>query len=540
MEKNKFLYLLLIASFSGILLGISWPPQQFTFLIFFSFIPFLYIVDELNNDSVKHSNFKLFILSLIAFLIWNSITLWWLSKATFAGAASALFGNALLMTIPILLYQQIKKHVASKVGYIALITFWLSFEYIQLNWDLAWPWLNLGNVFAMQPSWIQWFEYTGVLGGTLWIWLINISLYRLITYLFQYNKGVISSIKLYNRILFLFLVLVIPISISYLINPEKGVELKLNAVIVQPNIDPYKDKFREGAFENQLKTLIHLSDSLTDSNTIIIVWPETAISISLDESNINSEPSIQSIRQFLRKHPQAKIISGLDSYHFFEEKEELTSTARKFENRFYDSYNSAIMLDTSIKFDLYHKSKLVPGVEKMPYPKIFGFLEKLTINLGGTSGSLGEQKEASVFKVNDSLTIAPIICYESVFGEYLGNFVNKGADLMVIMTNDGWWGTSNGYKQHVNYAVLRAIELRKFIVRAANTGISCFIDPSGQIIQQTPFWVSTSSKHKLQITKQQTFYAKNGDFIGRIGLFASFIFIFLLISKKISGKISKK
>ena len=198
------------------------------------------------------------------------------------------------------------------------------------------------------------------------------------------------------------------------------------------------------------------------------------------------------------------------------------------------------MLDTSIKFDLYHKSKLVPGVEKMPYPKIFGFLEKLTINLGGTSGSLGEQKEASVFKVNDSLTIAPIICYESVFGEYLGNFVNKGADLMVIMTNDGWWGTSNGYKQHVNYAVLRAIELRKFIVRAANTGISCFIDPSGQIIQQTPFWVSTSSKHKLQITKQQTFYAKNGDFIGRIGLFASVIFIFLLISKKISGKISKK
>jgi apolipoprotein N-acyltransferase len=279
---------------------------------------------------------------------------------------------------------------------------------------------------------------------------------------------------------------------------------------------------------------------LVDSNTILIAWPETAISIELDENTLNSEAVIQYIRQFLMKHPKVKIVSGMESFRYFEKDEKLTVTARKFEDKYYDSYNSAIMIDTSNSLEIYHKSILVPGVEKMPYPKLFRFLEKLTINLGGANGSLGSQKEASVFKFNDSIIFAPVICYESVFGDYLGDYVEKGANVMVIITNDGWWGTSIGYKQHLNYTVLRAIELRKFIIRSANTGISCFVDPSGRIIQPTAFWVHTAIKHDIQINNRNTFYAKNGDYLARIGVFAAFIFVLIWIPKIISEKFFKK
>jgi len=539
MGKSRFLYLILLAVLSGMLLGISWPPNHVTFIIFFAFIPLLFIVDELNKEGVKHSNIKLFILALIAFLTWNMLALWWIYKSTMVGAITALFGNAILMTLPILLYHQIKKHVASKAAYIALITFWISFEYLQLNWDLAWPWLNLGNIFSIKPAWIQWYEYTGIFGGTLWILLMNISLYSLIIYLLQFNKGVISSIKLYNRLSFFLLTLFIPLIISFLIHPDIANEINKNVVIVQPNIDPYHEKFLDGSFEVQIKKLINLSDSLTDSNTLLIVWPETAISAPIDEKNINNEPAIKYIRQFLKKHPQCRIVSGLDSYRFFEKNEKLSSTARKYEDLFYDSYNSSIILDTSINFQIYHKSKLVPGVEKMPYPKIFGFLNKLTIDLGGTSGSLGIQKEASVFKINESITIAPVICYESVFGDYLGDFVEKGANVIAIMTNDGWWGRTPGYQQHFSYATLRAIELRKFAIRSANTGISCFIEPSGKIMNQTTFWIPATIKHKLQINNRITFYAHYGDYIGKIGTFAALLFVLIWISNMISEKRSR-
>jgi apolipoprotein N-acyltransferase len=536
MVKSRFLYLLLMAVLSGILLGLSWPPNQLTFVIFFAFLPLLFIVDELNKDGVKHSNFKLFLLSLTTFLVWNFLSLWWISKATLVGGIAEIIGNSILMTIPILLYHQIKKHISSKASYIALITFWISYEYIQFNWDLAWPWINLGNIFAIRPGWIQWYEYTGVLGGTLWILLINVAIYSLVTYLFRFNKGVISSIKLYNRLGFFLFTLIVPFTFSFIITPDKGTELHQNAVIVQPNIDPYHEKFQNGLFEEQIKKLVHLSDSLADSNTSMIVWPETAISASMDENNINDQPAILYIRDFLKKHPGAKIVSGMDSYRFFEKNEKITATARKYEDLFYDAYNSAIVLDTSRKFEIYHKSKLVPGVEKMPYPQVFSFLGKLAIDLGGTSGSLGIQKEASVFRINDSVITAPVICYESVFGDYLGDYVQKGANVITIMTNDGWWGNTKGYRQHYFYATLRAIELRRFIIRSANTGISCFIEPSGRILNPTSFWVPATLKQNIQINNRITFYARNGDYIGKIGAFTAILFILIWIPGLISEK----
>jgi apolipoprotein N-acyltransferase len=161
----------------------------------------------------------------------------------------------------------------------------------------------------------------------------------------------------------------------------------------------------------------------------------------------------------------------------------------------------------------------------MPYPSLFSFLETLIIDLGGTSGSLGSQDSADIFTLNDGVVAAPIICYESIFGDYVNDFVEKGANVITIITNDGWWHDSPGYKQHLHYAVLRAIETRRFVARSANTGVSAFISPTGKILQQTKFWVPDVLKSDIYINNQKTFYTLYGDYIGIMAKYLSFIFL---------------
>ncbi|MBL7922865.1 MAG: apolipoprotein N-acyltransferase, partial [Bacteroidia bacterium] len=136
------------------------------------------------------------------------------------------------------------------------------------------------------------------------------------------------------------------------------------------------------------------------------------------------------------------------------------------------------------------------------------------IDLGGTTGSLGVQEWPTVFS-GDSVMAAPVICYESVYGDYVGEYVRRGANLICIMTNDGWWSDTPGYRQHCQYARLRAIEHRRSIARSANTGTSCFIDQKGQISQATSWWVPAAIKQVLNYNNTLSFYSRHGDLLGK-------------------------
>lgn len=144
----------------------------------------------------------------------------------------------------------------------------------------------------------------------------------------------------------------------------------------------------------------------------------------------------------------------------------------------------------------------------MPFPTLLKPLESLAINLGGTMGSIGTQEERSVF--NDSLNkvcIAPIICYESIYADYVTEFIRLGANLIFIITNDGWWQDTPGYIQHLNFARLRAIENRRQIARSANTGTSCFIDEFGNIEQATPWWKEALISKNMSKNLELTFFS---------------------------------
>ena len=168
---------ILLSLLSGLLFFLAWPMVNITVVIFFAFIPLL-ILEQQN-----YSKLKFFGLIYFALFTWNISTTWWIWNASMVGAWLAIFVNSLLMSIPLMGFRYMKNRFGSLIGYTSFIIFWMSFEYLHLqDWGLSWPWLTLGNVFAGRINWIQWYEYTGTSGGTLWVLLVNVMLFQLIRF----------------------------------------------------------------------------------------------------------------------------------------------------------------------------------------------------------------------------------------------------------------------------------------------------------------------------------------------------------------------
>ena len=527
-----------IALAGSILLWAAWPTSPLTLLIFIAWIPLLWIEDHVSNWK------KLFGLTYLHMLFWNIATTWWVWNASPAGAMGAFIANSLVMCVPWLLFYFTKKQFGRWIGYSSLIVFWLTFEYIHHNWELSWPWLTLGNSFATHPEWVQWYEYSGSTGGSLWVLLVNIIAYAIFS---EYRHN--GKTKAYYITLAAWIaVLAIPILISGIMisSEKKNIATALstatkNVVIVQPNIDPYTEKFT-GSIESQIQKLVILSEQQIDKNTTLVVWPETAIPAQVWEDEIKENFFYSPIWSFLNRHPLISLVTGIDSYkNYGQNKKDAPKTAR-FEptaQSYYDAFNTAAFFDADTTIQLYHKAKLVPGVETLP--SFLSFMGKWFEDFGGISGTLGRDSERKVFVSRDNhFKAAPIICYESIYSDYITEYIRKGANILTIITNDGWWGNTQGYKQHMNYGRLRAIETRKWVARSANTGISCFIDPLGNVINPQPWDTAASIKLAVPVDDRQTFFVKHGDLLSRATTVVSILLLVLNIFFWIKEKIKKK
>ncbi len=514
---------LMLALISGILFWISWPVNGLPVFIFLAFVPLLIIEDRVSGG------WKFFFLVYLAILIWNVLTTWWVYNST-PVALVAFSANALLQSTSFIAYRLTKKYTNQWTAVLAFPCYWIAFEYVHLSWELSWPWLTLGNVFATFPGLIQWYEYTGVLGGSLWILVVNLSFFLF------YKSNFRKASSTWPSLFFL-----IPIIISLLIgfgNSEEGE--KVEVAVIQPNIDPYTQKFEDSEnfipFEDQLKTFFILSDSVISEKTRFLLWPETAIDDQIEENQIAANEYIGKIRQYLEDKPNLLLITGLTTFTRYGDQAK-TSSARYYEGfGYYDVFNTAFSYQEGQDPMLYHKSKLVPGVEIMPYKDYLFFLGSLAIDLGGTSGGFGSQKERTVLRHSNGLGLAPSICYESIYGDFMSKYIRNGANAIGIITNDAWWGDTPGYKQHMAYASLRAIELRKSIIRSANTGISGFIDTNGRVISRSDYWVRTAMRQEVYFNDVLTFYAKHGDYLGRIAAFLALAFLFSAITRLITRK----
>jgi apolipoprotein N-acyltransferase len=414
-------------------------------------------------------------------------------------------------------------------GYAALITYWTAFEYLHLNWDLNWPWLNLGNGFASYYKWVQWYEYTGTFGGTLWILVGNILFFELLKKFTskhskvkaEAQKSFILSSK-FNALCSLCVLSLLWVFLPILLSLWRYTTYKeekhpVNFVVVQPNLDPYTEQYSI-APSVVVGHIMQLARPKLDSATNFLITPESAIQEQMWENDLSSFNSIRLLYSVINQYPDLNILVGGSTFYQFPPGEPLPRTARKFTDsqNHYNAYNAAIMLNARDSLQLYHKSKLTPGVEILPSFFGFNWLEKFAIDLGGTVGSLGTDSVRKVYSTVNTVKVSPAICYESIFGEFFGQFVKNGAQIMIIITNDGWWGNTPGHRQHFSFAHLRAIETRRGIARSANTGISGFIDQRGDAHEQTRYWEPAVIKGTLNANQKITFYVQHGDYLARL------------------------
>jgi apolipoprotein N-acyltransferase len=522
----------LLSFTAGLLASIAWISISTGLPIILSFTIFIYLYYSIAESKRHHST--IFSVTLLGFFVFNIISFSWLHKASIPGAILAIMINSFMMSLVFWLSLLVQRRTSRLTGFITLVAIWLVYEHLTMVVPYFSPWLNPGNVFGHSPQFIQWYEYTGAPGGSLWI--ITISTLTAISIKTVQERG--KAFNIYT--VFASILFIAPLTYSiyrYKTYENRGIESEV--VIVQPNIDPFTEKFGSISFINQLTKMTIMAAEVITPETDWILLPETAVDDPFYERDIDSNRYYNHLNTFLADYPGTSIIVGATTIQTFKKRPSYFGNAAYIPDDsevWHEIYNSAISVNPAEKPVFYHKSKLVPGIEQrvafLPEK-----LEKLIPQLGGTMSGFGTQKNREVFENPNSQTvIAPIICYESVFGSFVNEFVHKGAEVLFIITNDGWWKNSAGYNQHLGFASIRAIENRRFVARAANTGISCVIDQKGEIVERADWWSETTLIAKVLKSSDLTYYAVHGDFIYR---YADIFSIFILTLSFIAIPIKK-
>ncbi|HER07400.1 MAG TPA: apolipoprotein N-acyltransferase [Bacteroides sp.] len=521
----KSLNRLMLALLSVLLLSIPFYRWGSGLILMAAFVPLLFIEDAVLRDKQEGRKGRLVWYCIIVFALFNILTTYWVKHAAWVGIIAAVIVNTTYMTLTFWLFHVTRRRLGNRLGYASLVVYWITFEFLYLRAQISFPWLLLGNAFSNDVMLIQWYEVTGVLGGTLWVLLMNIAIFRTIKKLRE-TRSLRATRPAISWVVGLFLVPALISLVRFMTYEEEPDPREI--VIVQPNIDPYM-KFIEMPQSEQTEHLIRIADSLTTPRTDYIVGPETFINNGLWENQVEMNSEVRAIREFLSRYPRARMVLGATTYRLYTDPSEYTPTSRPIQEGMYrfDSFNSALQLDSTGEIPIYHKSRLVVGVEHMPYARYLGFLEDLTVQLGGAFRSHGTQKFRETFVSHrDGTRVAPVICWESIFGEYVTDYVSDaGAHYLFVVTNDGWWKETPGHRQHNSFARLRAIETRRSIARSANTGISCFINQRGQETARLGWWKRSGLRGTLNRNDHITFYVKYGDYIGRAGLFMTVILL---------------
>lgn len=529
---------------SAVLLSLPFLVDHLGFLALFGMVPLFLIEDLCDKHQIKWATFYYYAL----FVIWNTITTYWVGYATLPGGIAAVLLNSLQMSFVFWLYRVFKRGLlknnerakGSFIPYLFFIVTWLGWEHYYFDAEVSWPWLVLGNAFAGSIRSIQWYEFTGVLGGSLWILLSNVLLYRIISKEVLRDRSAVEDkyrrrgrYSLYG---FYSALIILPFILSFIMfhnyqEKENPVEIS----VLQPNIEPYQDKFNFLTRNQQDDILFRLAEEAVTPNTSFIIGPET-FTWHVDEDNPHAHTTVRRMKEFVDGNKNVNFIVGLISLKRFYTRNAPTLTAKKGGGFWYDTYNASMLMDSTGRCDFFHKSKLVVLTEFIPYPKLLAPINKLAIELGGATGSYGTQPEVTIFTANNGVKIGTAICYESVYGDYYRDYILKGAQVMSVVTNDGWWSNTPGYKQHLRYSSLRAIETRRSIARSANTGISAFINQRGERVAELGWWEEGYLRGTLNLNDELTFYVRNGDYIGRISTFMftllALMFFTILVTRK--------
>jgi apolipoprotein N-acyltransferase len=521
MSRRNFV----LACFAGVLLGLSFPlpggwasTVPLNYLACVAFVPFLFVLERLNSywQSIRYA--------YLTFFVFNAVTLYWVGGFTHGhdiylmlSGAALVVAHPLFFLVPTFAYLFVKKHLGAGAALFSLPFVWVGFEWLHSLGQIGFPWLTLGNSQVYALDRIQFISFTGVYGISFWILALNVIIY------FVYLKFARSEWKLISRQslfagLALLVLLIIPEIHGRLVlssNDPSSSAADVRVGMIQPNTDPWKKW--EIDPEEQLESYLQMTKGLVAGSPQLVIWPETAISF----------------RILLSRHFAwyKRLKNSIDSLGFalltgypetvFYPAESAPDGSRLVEGTktYYDDFNAIMLLQPRVdSVQKYSKMKLVPFAERVPYAEKLSFLvDAVKWNVGISGWGIGKDTTVFSLKTEDSeVKFSAMVCYESIYPDLVSAFVGKGAQFLVVTTNDSWWGNTSGAYQHLHYAMLRAIENHRAIARCANGGISCFIDPYGRISEAKDLYTQATLVGDLQLSEVQTFYSRQGDVFAKI------------------------
>lgn len=444
-------------------------------------------------------------------LVTNSLLLYWITWATLPGVLGAILALSLYTAFLFLFYSWMQKIFREK----SLIFFpflWVMMEYGRSLLDIGFPWLNLSYTQTYFLPLIQYASYTGNYGISFWIVWINVLFYVGIKN-FAYPKRVLIYLSV---IALLFL---LPYLHGQKVLSQAELDDKISIAMVQGNI-PQDVKWDYDMLDYNFEVFVDLTKKIPEKVDLIL-WPETAA-----PCYIKSEPKYFSLVKSLADTLQTPVLLGTNDYLMTDEGKYLY-----FNSAFYfkPQDNSAPEQGNPV---VYNKIHLVPFSEWVPYPKLLGWLYKIKFGLSDYTPG----KDYVLFE-NPEGKFATLICFEAVFPDLVRKFVLKGADFLVNITNDGWFGKTSGPYQHAQINVFRSIENRRSIARCANTGVSMFVDPYGRIKSKTKIYVQKTLSGEISKRNELTFYTRYGDFFARvISLVSIMILAYTILRKLVDGR----
>ncbi|HYW34415.1 MAG TPA: apolipoprotein N-acyltransferase [Balneolaceae bacterium] len=514
--NNKWL----LSIVAGILLGLSFPPFPFPFLEFPALIFILRLITL--SKSARQAAYY----SYPGFFIWNVIVSYWMMLASVIAGIAAILANAVLMSLIVMLQYFAQKKF--KNGWIIALlqtAFWVSFEYLHLHWDLSWPWLSLGNAWANATAVIQYISATGYLGISFWVMFSSTLIYQIIRQPGKNLKIGASVVLLLFPVISLIQLAFLPASAKKTIHSEK----KVQVVAAQPNFNTYKSNGGYATPQKALKHLFALSDSVRTSKTQLILWPESGIYPYITNRSARSYAARQ-VKKRLKKRAKTwntTIIGGTGYLQYFPKNDHppLPKWAGKIP---YLTYNAAVGFYPNQTIKVYRKHNLVPVIERFPYVRFFNKIDVFGLINWASIQQFGEGHQPDQFNI-DGTKVPVLICYDSIYPGWVRHFIQNGAGFISIITDDGWWGNTSGHIQHFDYARLRAIEFRRWVIQDSNNGTSGVITPDGSVKKRTRFGDRTAFRYNVPVLHKFTFYTRFGDWLPVSLLVISAISIVALI-----------
>lgn len=343
--------------------------------------------------------------------------------------------------------------------------------------------------------------------------------------------------RLRSRAVVVAVVIVVPVVVSLSLywgyEPSRRTA---QVAVVQPNVPCYESERLEAGMMDPSATLVSLIDEVP-AETQFVLLPESSLAYLPAVGTIEESQTEYYAPLFSQLHGgdgDMKIIAGASTMRIYGDVA-ATDTARESDyGYYYDLYNSALLIDAKGEVEqIYHKQKLVIGVEAIPFRNL---LRNFKVDLGGVSGQLGWGERHMVFESGDA-KIGPAICYEGLYGNHFAGFVREGAEAMAVVSNDGWWGNTPGHKRLFDYCRLRAIETRRSIARSANTGISGFISPRGEDVGERLEWDERGVlTEDVELRDDITFYVMYGDWVARIATYIAALALMYFISYRIKRR----